>query len=417
MTRNGAAATPIARAQTPAIGLSPEMPPVVVRKSVPLVVARWIAIGVCFLFVLELTCRVEDWVMYRIPILSRYTSLEDLVVRDADGMHGRPNARYQKWVMNTLGMRGPPASVAPAPNAVRIVTVGASETFGLMESAGREYPRQLEDSLTRRAPAVCQLPLGGSFEVLNAGFAGMGIPTIDQDVRTRLQRLKPDIIVVYPSAVAYLEEQPPSAARPDSSGRSAEASLATALQPRVLARLRQQIKQIIPAPLMNRLRKIQTDAELRGQPADWRFTSIPSDRLMRFDRDLRHLVATIRAAGAIPILVTHANVFMGRHDIDAGDLQAWEKFYPRATGSTLIAFDSAARASTLAIGADLHVPVVDAARQLALGPPEAFGDMVHFTDAGASEMADALANEVLSVAQSAGHCGTRAGVGASRRQP
>ena len=417
MMSSGAATTPVPNGQPAAKDVPREPPPSVVPKSVPLVAARWIAIGVCFLFVLELTCRVEDWVMYRTPILSRYTSLEDLAVRDADGMHGRPDARYQKWVMNELGLRGPTASVASAPNTIRIITVGASETFGLMESPGREYPRQLEDSLARRAPLVCPVAAGGRFEVLNAGFAGMGLPTIDQDVESRLRRLKPDIIVVYPSAAAYLEENAPTAARPDSSGLRIRRSWTKTLQPRVLVRLREQIKQVIPSPIKTRLRKIQTASEVRGQPAGWQFTSIPRDRILSFDSDLRHLVATIRGIGAAPILVTHANAFLGRPEIDADALQAWEKFYPRATGSTIIAFDSAARASTLAVAADLQVPVVDAAVRLALGSPEAFGDMVHFTDLGSAEMADVLAPRILSVARAARRCAIQEAAPSDRPHP
>jgi hypothetical protein len=380
-------------------------------------VARWIGIVLCFLLVLELTCRIEDWVMYRTPVLSKYTSIEDLVVRDADGMHGRPNARYQKWVMNELGLRGPAANALPAAGTIRVIVVGASETFGLMESPGREYPRQLEDSLARRAALACPMPYRRRFEVLNAGFAGMGMPTIDQDVLHRLHRLKPDMIVVYPSAAAYLEENAPVAARPDSSGSGAQLSWVRALHLRFVARLREQIKQIIPGVLKTRLRSMQTASEVHNQPAGWRFTSIPKDRLSRFDADLRHLVATIRAVGAIPILVTHANVFFGRPEIDASALQAWEKFYPRATGPTLIAFDSSARASTLAVGTALHVPVVDAAARLASGPREGFGDMVHFTDLGSAEMADVLASSILSVGRAAGRCGVRDATSSGRPSP
>jgi hypothetical protein len=411
MTANGAAAARIVPVREIS---SPKAPAPVSPQRNFLIAARWIGIALCFLFVLELTCRIEDWVTFRTPVLSRYTSIEDLVIRDSDGMHGRPNARYQKWVMNGLGLRGPSASLVPAAGTIRVITVGASETFGLMESPGREYPRQLEDSLASRAALVCPLPYRARFEVLNAGFAGMGVPTIDQDVLNRLRRLKPDIIVAYPSAVAYLEENAPVAARPDSSGSRAPLSWVRALHPRFLGRLREQIKQIIPDAIKTRLRNIQTASEVRGQPAGWRYDSIPEDRLRRYDSDLRHLVGSIRAIGATPILVTHANVFRGRPDVDANALQAWEKFYPRATGPTIIAFDSAARATTLAVGADLRVPVVDAAERLALGPRAAFGDMVHFTDTGAAEMADILASKILSVAQASGRCGEGGSATANR---
>src|SRR5687768_9139130 len=130
-------------------------------------VARWCGLAALFVGVFELACRVEDWVRYRTPIDSPFTSQTDLVMHGPDGAHGRPNARYQKWVMNGLGMRGPAATVERAPGVARVVTVGASETFGLYESPGREYPRQLEDTLNARFGASC----GGTpmrAEVLNA---------------------------------------------------------------------------------------------------------------------------------------------------------------------------------------------------------------------------------------------------------
>ena len=59
-------------------------------------IVSWIGIAVLFAFVLELTCRVEDWVAYRAPLLSRYTSINDLMARDADGMHAwSPSIRHR----------------------------------------------------------------------------------------------------------------------------------------------------------------------------------------------------------------------------------------------------------------------------------------------------------------------------------
>ena len=236
-------------------------------------VAGWIAITVLFAFVLELTCRVEDWVTYRAPLLSRYTSINDLMTHDADGMHGRPNARYLKWEMNALGMRGPSASPTPAPGTIRVITVGASETFGLRESPGREYPRQLRDSVNARlARGECGARSPAAFEVLNAGFAGMGLPTIEQDLRMRIQRLAPTIIVVYPTPAQYLQDDVPSAARPDSAARVVEPPLVHALRPRTIERVRDQIKQVLPELVKTRLRQIQTREMLRNTPANWRFT-------------------------------------------------------------------------------------------------------------------------------------------------
>jgi hypothetical protein len=360
-------------------------------------VLGWVGVTIVFAIVLELACRVEDWVLYRAPIVSRYTQLNDLIVRDADGMHGRPNARYMKWEMNALGTRGPEASVKPAAGTIRIVTVGASETFGLRESPGKEYPRQLEDSLNARAArTVCASGKPAKYEVLNAGFAGMSLPTIRQDLRTRIRRLQPAMILVYPTPVQYLEEAIPYPAKPDSSGRDVGPPASHALHPRVVDRMREQIKQVLPEWVKTRLRARETRALLQSRPADWRFAGVPTDRLQDFDSDLRQTIGTIREIGAVPVLATHGNIFMGRGEPDHDMLIAWEKFYPRATGATIVAFDSTARHTTLKIGADSGVTTIDAATRLAKAPVSEFGDFVHFTDSGAADMADIISAAILS---------------------
>lgn len=364
------------------------------------VIVGWIAVALCAGVVFEITCRVEDWVMYRMPVASPYESIEDLLVHDADGMHGRANARFEKWRMNDLGTRGPDAPVLPAAGTVRVIAVGASETFGLRESPDQEFPRQLEDTLNARLPrASCGGQAGvRRFEVLNAAFAGMTVPTIDQDIRNRLSRLHPAIILAYVSPSAYLEEDRPTAARPDSSPRHASFSRLRALHPRAIERLRDQFKNMLPQALLSLIRRGEINAANQGRSQDRRFTSVPPERLADLDADLRGLTGTIRSVGATPVLVTHANVFFGRATADSAKLLAWARFYPRATGAALVAFDSAARVTTLRVGADSDAIVSDAAAKLSTVPEAAFADYMHFTDLGAASMASIAADGVMSAA-------------------
>ena len=345
-----------------------------------------------------MTCRVEDWIMYRMPIGSSYRSVEDLLIRDADGVHGRPDAQFEKWIMNGIGTRGPAASVVPTVGTIRVITVGASETFGLRESIGHEYPRQLEESLSvRRLDVRCGVSAGAenaTFEVLNAAFAGMTVPTIEQDVRNRLRRFHPTVIVAYPSPASYLENERPVAARPDSTPPRALSGM-RAFYPRSRERAREQLKQMLPEFIKAWMRKRETDAVVRAHPPGWQFSSIPLDRAAAFESDLRLLIGTIRSVGAVPVLVTHANIFVGRQTRDRQMLVAWQKFFPRATGESLIAFDSIARMATIKIGADSSVVVVDAAPTLAAAPIAAFADYVHFTDLGAAQMAHVVADGVI----------------------
>jgi hypothetical protein len=370
-------------------------------------VLAWASVFAVSLLVLEVTCRIEDWVAYRSPLISSFTSLDDLVIRDADGMHGRPRARYQKWIMNAYGMRGPDISPTPAPGVVRIVTVGASETFGLMESENKEFPRQLEDSLAARAPSTCSAR-ATRFEVVNAAFAGMSLPTIQQDLANRVRRLEPAIVLVYAAPAQYLEERAPVSARPDSSPSAGELPQWAGLKPRVLARGRNQVKLLLPEWIKTLMRASQTRSAVNAHEAGWRFTTLPAERLQQFEADLRRLLGTIHEIGARAVLVTHANVFLGSRERDGALMTSWEKFYPRASGDILVAFDSAAREITLKVGRDSAVTTVDAARYLEGGGPEVFGDFVHFTDLGAGRMAHLLADSVSS-AVTRDNCGAPRG--------
>src|SRR5690348_16942167 len=134
---------------------------------------RLAALVLLFGLSLEVTARLEDWVRYRTPVLSRYRSQSDLIVRDEAGAHGRPNSRFQKWAINNLGLRGPDLAVAKGAATYRIATLGASETFGLYESPHLEFPRQLEDTLNRivRSGEFCGSAIH-RVEVLNASMPG-----------------------------------------------------------------------------------------------------------------------------------------------------------------------------------------------------------------------------------------------------
>ena len=415
-----ATSSPVARPQYHQQPLT-ETPPTAPRPSMLRRWSSWAMLGLAFCLTLELACRVEDWVMYRMPLLSRFSTLNDLVVHDSTGWHGRPNAQFEKWRMNSFGIRGPETALQAAPGTFRVMTVGASETFGLRETENHEYPRQLEDSLNVvLARGQCPNAPMRRFEVLNAAFAGMGLPTIDQDLRNRLWRLHPAIIVVYANPEAYLDDDRPVAAPPDTSTQAAHRNaghnlpLSRGLMPRAVGRVREQLKQATPGFIRTFLRVRQTRAMLAQHPKGWRFDSIPADRIAAYEADLRVALGTIRQVGAMPLLVTHGNEFMGRRDPDKEMLIAWEKFYPRATAPVIVAFDSLAREVTLRVGADSGVTTIDAARVLSAAPVSIFADFVHFTDAGSAVMADVIRPGVLHAAGLASCAPTDAPNAASR---
>ena len=360
------------------------------------IVGRAAVLTIVFAVALEVTCRIDDWIRFGTPPFSRFISQGDLMVRDSLGAHGRPNSQFQKWRLNNLGMRGSDVSPRPVAGTVRLVTLGASETFGLYESDGREYPRQLEDSLRVAIARGCPAGSGArNVEVLNAALPGMSLPTVAQDVRLRVAAVEPDVVVLYATPSQFLEELPPVATRPDSTNRDVHLPWRRAVWPRSVGRIRDQVKQLLPSPVQTWMRQRHLDLARAGRPADWRFTEIPADRVAQYERDLRRAVGAIRAAGAVPVLATHTNAFVGVREYDEDKLYAWERFYPRASGRLIVAFDSAANAVTARVARDSGAVLADVPRAVSGATPGLFADFSHFTDAGAARMAGVITSALV----------------------
>jgi hypothetical protein len=356
--------------------------------------------------VFELTIRLDDLVRFGTPFTSPIAVEDELLTRDMMGEHGRAHAQFQKWTLNNLGMRGADVAVSKPRDVRRVVTAGASETFGLYESPGREYPRQLEDSLRQTlAASDCA---STSIEVVNAAIFGMSLPSIDEDLKTRVRQLRPDVVVLYPTPVQYLADEIPSAALPDTAPNAGDLGRLASLKPRSTYRLREQIKAILPDWMKTWLRDRAVVAVTAQEGPGWRFQSIPAERLARYEGDLRRVIGTIRAIGAVPVLMTHADVFMTPGSREMTQLIAWERFYPRATGTVLIAFDSAGGDATMRVAKDSVVPVLDLAaivrRNQGSDAAKLFGDYAHFTDRGAALVAGALRPIVIDAAHLPGMC-------------
>lgn len=147
---------------------------------------RWAVFLGCFVITLEAAARVDQWVNYGAPVLGIYTYDSALFTTDEFGIRGKAHGAYEKWKLNAFGFRGPEVQLIKEGHRLRIVCLGASETFGLYENAGKEWPRQLEDHL-RRA--------GRDAEVINAALAGMSLPQRIRHLENRLVPFAPDIAV------------------------------------------------------------------------------------------------------------------------------------------------------------------------------------------------------------------------------
>ena len=341
---------------------------------------------------LELTVRIDDWAQFAVPLTAAEVSLDELSVRDSLGAHARAGTQFRQFRINALGFRGPDVSAESMADAKIVVTSGASETFGLYERAGGEWPQQLQKRLAEQ----CRIPI----VVHNAAFAGMSLPTVRQDIAKRILPLRPHAIVYYPTPMQYLGEELPGPATPSFDPIASPSRWRS----RAIPRFRDAIKRAVPMPILDALRVLDT-RRYRAQAQVQASATAPVDRLDAFERDLRGLVGDMKRAGVLPVIAVHQNRFKELSSPESQRfLRAWERFYPRLTGAAIVEFDKLAGERTKRVAADSSVIVVDAGGALRAASMPVFADFSHFNDAGA-----AIVGSDVAMAMAPGLCGAGAG--------
>ena len=236
------------------------------------------AFGLPFLLALEATTRLDQWWSQGAPLLGEFTYESALQERDEAGVRGRPHGRYEKWKLNAHGLRGPDLATPKPPGVVRIASIGASETFGLYETPGREWPRQLEAEL--RASGL-------EAEVLNASIAGMGLRTRIAFFRDRVLDLDPDIALLmleyssYPGVVARGGR--PLEFQAADSGVSFAPRVLRKTKEAVLPRLPERLRHVLQTGLI-RYRVSRLRARLGDEFG--RYRAVSADELSEFEADL-----------------------------------------------------------------------------------------------------------------------------------
>lgn len=343
----------------------------------------WSLVGATFLLAAEGSARIDQRLRWATPLLA-VPDRRELVLRDSLGTHGRPDGQFQKWRLNRFGFRGPDVTLAPVPGCTRVVLLGASETFGSYESEGKEYPSQLQDSLSS---SEC-------FEVVNAAIPGMGLRAIIMLWNNWVAPFRPSVAIVYPTPAFYLSnELPSSRPRPQRPSDREPDRDPPWWTPRLAQRTTFQALEV-PAFIQRRRVARKLAAERAGHDSAWFFRNAPADRLAQFVADVDSLVGAILARGATPVLLTHATRFSIPPDPkDADILNAWESFTPRATAHAMLAFEQAAAQAIRDLGSRRGILVVDVAAAMS-GHREWFADFSHFTDKGAAIIAGLIADHL-----------------------
>jgi lysophospholipase L1-like esterase len=325
-----------------------------------------------FVLAAELCARLDDFISYGAPFRGSYNS-EILYEHDQIGQRGKPGARYKKWQLNNLGYRGPDLRS----DTIRVVCFGASETFGLYEADGEEYPRQFERDLNTHTHKDI-------FQVVNVAYPGETVATSILRVPEIADTIHPRFAIIYPSPALYIWLPwigPAKTVLSIEKGRKFEF--------RIAERTRVVLKSILPERIQTRLRQRDIDSAA----ADFQVMNrIPDENVSRYQQDLATLVDALRLRGIEPILVTHPDPF-GEHptDPDYQLLTSWRKFYPMLANDGFIDMEQRMNDAVRSLASAEHVQLVDAAREI---PPrrEYFGDFCHFTTLGAGLMAKRLAD-------------------------
>ena len=323
----------------------------------------------------EAVSRIDDWIFHGVPLAANPDRHRDLVIVDVHGVHGRPHGQFRKWKLNSFGFRGAEMGREPDPTRRRVMILGASETFGLYESPGEEFPAQVAK-------------LRPDLEIVNAAMAGMMLPSMQAYWEKWLMPFRPDTVLLYPSPQFYLEDEVPRAANPTARVGSEPAAFSSRFYPRLRDTVRQ-------SALLRRLRvKLLVWRAHSSKGDDWSFHELPQDRVDAYVDHVESMCDAIERSGSCPIIISHAN--KAASPPRSEDLAAWEPmrvYFPRASSRLLAEFEVAANQALGAMAQRRQWKMIDASRHLS-SHSGYFADAVHFTDAGARKLAEILAEEI-----------------------
>jgi hypothetical protein len=340
-------------------------------------VGVWLSYAAIGLLTLELASRADDYLRHGASFWKPY-SIDTIFEPSEFGLTGRPNARFMKWSLNSLGYRGP----EPVPGRTNVLTFGASETFGLYETPDNEDPRQLERELNRSAPR---------FNVVNIAVPGMTIGKVDY-FEHAIDQLAPRYVVVYPSPANYIGVTQPFCGRPT---QPVVRGVALSDEVRMFGKTRELAKRVLPAKLMTALRRASTEIDARKLDV---IARVPDETIDAFRHDVACITDAAKRHGVTVLLVTHPTFFgvdrqVPLTELDRQLLVAWRRFYPVLSEDGFLDLENRANVALRVVAAQAEVEIVDAAAEVPPGP-KYFADFVHPTDLGSAMIATLIAAKI-----------------------
>jgi hypothetical protein len=334
------------------------------------------AYGLLALATLEGAARVEDYVKDGASLTAPYT-INTVFQPSPYGRAGKPGAHFGKWQMNSLGFRGPELHEG----SQRVITFGASETFGIYEAAGGEYPRRIEQLLNAQTP--------GRYEVVNIAIPGMRIGRVAY-LEDAIRRTGARTVLIYPTPANYIGTTKPHCGEPTS---PVPDEMGLGERFRLVGRIDQLSKRHLPPLVMDGLKRWAIQREERHTEVVAR---VPEASIQAFRTDVACAVKAAQALGARVVLATHGNYF-GPQLLpqDLPMMRSWRRFYVELGEGGFIDLEARANAAIRDLAREQGLDLVDAAAAVPPGPGH-FADFVHFNDRGAQVMAEQVVARLLS---------------------
>jgi len=252
-------------------------------------------------------------------------------------------ARESEVRINNHGFRGPDFTIEKPPGVTRVLTLGASSTFGYANRDDETYPHYLQERLDRRAPS------GRRYEVINFAVPHASTANIVAMLHAEGWALQPDVLTFYEgindSKEAILARAYGHGLRRLSLAAELGHHLASLVLPASVADLSEAAAAAGRSGFIVRLDQIRRECEARGvrfiivtQQAKSLMVSPAEMRGLTFDEEVDRVVAALQSPepvgdGRLPSMlpirggygqfqVLMASIFLVHSHLTV-DLRAW----------------------------------------------------------------------------------------------
>jgi lysophospholipase L1-like esterase len=288
-----------------------------------------------------------------------------------------PGVHSGRITINSLGFRGPEISVAKPPHGMRIAFLGGSTTYcAEVSSDAATWPQLVTEQVRRAHPELL-------VDYINAGVPGYTLNDSKRRFELQVAPLAPDLVVIYHATNDLSRNSRDIALSQGVLKEWGDHSLSRLAEWSMLVYLVEKNLNII-------MQKAQADEPTGKIKLDLTSLARP------FEEDLRALVTAVKRSGARVALATFSTRLRRDQSPEVRTAAAaGARYYmPFITPDDLLEAYESYNDVIRSVAATEAVQLLDVAAAI---PADAthFVDSVHFTDAGAARMAEAVWRELV----------------------